>query len=289
MSIPDSMKFTITFPTENGFIGRECNNPDCKKYFKIHEATFRDEMYCPYCGDKFLKNELFSQEQLNYARKVAEQEALALLHKEISSMMKKTFSGTKGITYKPGTPYKKTMPIKPREKDVDSELQCPSCESKFQVYGIFGFCPVCRSENILLYDANWEIIKQEICNSDNKERALRHAYSDLVSTFESFCRKKADLNNIEKGRFQNLDHTRKNFKDAIGIDIYGSIEDAQIRKIKVLFEKRHLLEHNQGIISDRYKEQVPEDKCNIGEKVILSIEELDNGAKILKLMLDKLI
>lgn len=289
MSIPNSMTFSVSVPTENGFLGRECNNPECKKYFKIHTDSMKDEMYCPYCGVMFKKEELWSTDQIEYAKKVAQEEAMALIHKEFGDMLKKAFSGSKYITYKPGSPYQKKIFTPPKGKEVDSELNCPSCKSSFQVYGIFGYCPVCRSENLLLYDANWEIIKQEIANSENKERALRHAYADLVSTFESFCRKKAEKLSIEKGRFQNIEHTRKQFKEAANVDIYQGLSQNDIRKIKRVFEKRHIAEHNNGIISERYIEQIPEDKNLLGQKVELSIEELDFASKILKTMLDKLL
>ena len=164
MSIPDKLSFTISIPTDNGFLGRQCNNTDCMKYFKVHTDSMKTEIYCPYCGEKFNKEELWSADQLNYVKEVAKEEAFDFIQKEFSNMFKSAFSRSKYITFKEGAPHVKKIPNPPQEKVVDSELTCPECNSKFQVYGIFGFCPGCRSENILLYDANWEIIKQEISN-----------------------------------------------------------------------------------------------------------------------------
>ena len=138
-----------------------------------------------------------------------------------------------------------------------------------------------------MYDANWEIIKKEILASVNKESSIRHAYSDLVSTFESFCRKKAKLISIEKGRFQNIEHTRQLFKERLKIDLFQDLEQKDIRKIKRVFEKRNIAEHNAGIISKRYVEQIPEDVGLLGQKAELSIDELESASKILKVMLDK--
>jgi Zn finger protein HypA/HybF involved in hydrogenase expression len=289
MSIPDELSFTISIPTEEGFLGRECNNPECKKYFKVEADSIKDEMYCPYCGNKYKKEELWSKDQIEYAQEVAKEEAFALIQKEFSNMLKNAFSGSEYITFKEGTPYQKNIPSPPIGKKVDSELKCPMCNSRFQVNGIFGFCPVCHSENMLMYDANWAIIKQEIATSENKERALRHAYADLVSTFEAFCRKKALLFSIDKGRFQNIDHTRQQFKEILNIDILDGLSALEIRTIKRVFEKRNVAEHNEGIISQRYIEIIPEDKELLGKKAPLSIEELDGAARILKAIIDNLV
>ena len=289
MSLPSSMSFTVSIPSMDGFLGRECNNPACRKYFKIHINSMKDEMYCPYCGEIFGKDELWSSDQIEYAKNVAKEEVMELLHREISDMFKKAFSGSKYVTFKQGSPYQKKRVVPPVTKEVDTELTCPACKSVFQVYGIFGYCPVCRSENILLYDANWAIIKQEIRNDENHERALRHAYGDLVSTFESFCRKRAERLSIGKGRFQNIEHTRRQFKEHANIDIYSGLSQADIRTIRRVFEKRNVAEHNNGIINERYIEQIPEDRELLGTRAIMSIEELESAARILKTMLDKLL
>jgi hypothetical protein len=63
--------FTVTFPTEAGFIGRECNSSGCGRYFKVHEDSLRDHMYCPYCAEKFEKDQLYTKDQLEHAENQA--------------------------------------------------------------------------------------------------------------------------------------------------------------------------------------------------------------------------
>jgi hypothetical protein len=177
----------------------------------------------------------------------------------------------------------------PIERQVDSELMCPACQVKFQVDGIFGYCPGCRVENLRLYDANLDIIKRDIASSKTPERALRHAYTDLVATFETFCRKEARRRSIQYGRFQNLDHTCRLFKTEAGVNIFTALTMEQIRLLKRVFEKRHVHEHNEGIISERYVEQIPEDVELLGQRAQLSIEELEAAASILRVVLEQLV
>jgi hypothetical protein len=222
-------------------------------------------------------------------KRVLEHEVAPILQKEFSDMLRRAVSGSKYFSIKPARPISRPRPQPPAERPVDSELACPECQTIFQVDGIFGYCPGCRAENLRLYDANLEIIKREILSNTNPQRALRHAYNDLVSTFEIFCRKEASRWSIDRGRFQNLDHTRRLFKDNAGMDIFSDLTIAQIRLLKRVFEKRNVYEHNEGIISKRFVEQIPEDAGLLGQKALLSLEELEAAASVLRIVLERLV
>ena len=60
------MSYKISVPSTQGFWGRECRNPNCNLYFKIHEDSLRDKIYCPYCGELFDKDELNTRNQINF-------------------------------------------------------------------------------------------------------------------------------------------------------------------------------------------------------------------------------
>ena len=289
MALPDELKFTVSFPADQEFFGRECNNPDCQRYFKVHQDSIKPQMHCPYCGIDFPNDQLWTKDQRQYMKRVLEHEVAPILQKEFSDMLKRAFSGSKYFSVKPGRPVSRPRPQPPAERQVDSELTCPECQTKFQVDGIFGYCPGCRVENLRLYDANLEIIKREITSHTNPQRALRHAYNDLVSTFETFCRKEAKRRSVDRGRFQNLDHTRRLFKDNAGVDIFYDLSVDQIRLLKRTFEKRNVYEHNEGIINERYIEQIPEDTGLVGQQAHLSLEELNATASILRVVLESLV
>jgi len=289
MALPNELNFTVGFPTDEGFFGRECNNPTCRRYFKVQEDSIKPQMHCPYCGQDFPNDQLWTPDQLRYVKGEIAHEVMPMIEKELSDMLRRTFSGSKHIKYVPGTPGHYPRPQPPTERKVDSELACPDCHTRFQVDGIFGYCPGCRSENLRLYDANLTIIKREVDSSTNPERALRHAYADLVSTFETFCRKEANRLSIDRGRFQNLDHTRRLFRRSAGIDIFTALDVDGIRLLKRVFEKRHVHEHNEGVISQRYVDQIPEDAALLGQKAELTVQELEEAASILRRVLEQLV
>lgn len=291
----DSLTFRVSIPTDEGFVGRSCNNPNCKRYFKVHIDTIRTPMYCPYCGDSFPVDQLMTKNQVGYLREVAEEKARKLVFDECDQV----FGRLAGRYPRTDPVHFEHKPIRYREKairpsysedEVDSELVCPECGFRFQVYGIFGYCPGCRTENLLIYDANVGIIEQEITLSANPRRALRHAYSDLVSTFECFCAKKANMlgQQAKGGRFQSLSWTRKYFRKNLSIDVFASLDSKAWLTLRRVFGKRHACLHNKGQANEQYVRMVPEDRELLGKEVRMSIEDFRIATGLLREVLDTL-
>jgi hypothetical protein len=294
IEISNIIRFSISLPTRDGFLGRECNNPDCKRYFQVHKESILSEMFCPYCGIKFSNNQLWTEDQNTYTRAAATEKGKEYVFGEIDKMFGKLARQTSGnktvkFTHKPSNYRAKKVFPSYTERQVDSELICPDCNFRFQVYGIFGYCPGCRSENIKIYDANLEIIKQEVNSSKDPQRALRHAYADLVSTFESFCKKKAKQLNTENIRFQMLFEVRKLFKDHLGVDIFSGLSNDDLLALRRVFQKRHAYEHHQGIIEEKYIRMIPEDTHLLNQKAELSLDEFITASQALRYAFENLL
>jgi len=283
--------FKIEIPTDaDGFVGRACDAPGCKQYFKIYVPDHGDHLYCPYCGVQFSRNELFTSQQLKYAKKAAIEEARVYAIDEFQKMMKNAFRGSKHITYKPGSPPHK-RPVRPQyvEREVDAEFQCTECSIRFQVYGIFGYCPGCRCENLQIYDTNWANIKRKLDAEPDKDRQLRYAYGDLVSTFEVFCSRKAKRITQETGNFQVLFDARRFFKEHAGVDILANVTGTDLLALRRVYQKRHVCTHAGGEITDRYVKMIPEDAKLLGTQVVLTAQELDTAATAMRIALGELV
>lgn len=284
--------FLISIPSDkDGFVGRACDAPSCKQYFKIRVPDHRDDLYCPYCGIQFHKNQLITSDQLKHVRKAGLEEVRAYAIGEIEKMFKDAFRGSKNIKYTPGRRRPKRK-IRPHyvEREVDTEFECADCKVRFQVYGIFGYCPGCKCENLQIYDANWGNIKRKLsADESEKQRTLRHAYGDLVSTFEVFCTQRGKRLTTEKGNFQVLYDARKFFKKHAKVDILDGILTSDLLALRRLFQKRNVFIHAGGIITERYVRMIPEDKSLLGTKAVLSVEELETASKAMRNALGSLI
>lgn len=279
----NTLNFQISFPTDGGFWGRQCKQ--CGKYFKIDADKIKPELYCPYCGELQPNDNLWTMEQTQQATEIATSVGQRYIEDELEKMFKSTFRNSKFIKYTPG---RKTIPrtsvTRHLEKPVDSEIECPICKLKFQIYGIFGYCPSCREESLLIYETNLQIIIQEINSASDKTRALRHAYNDVVSTFEGYCKLVAKRSGLEDTNFQNLTSTKKLFKK-YQLDIYRDISESEKTTIKRVFEKRHAYQHAQGLITEKYIQNIPQDKKLLDTKAQLSVSELTEGIDVLKKIL----
>jgi len=222
--------------------------------------------------------------------RAAAEEAKAYAFDEIQKMFKNALRGSKNITYKPGhRPAKQPVVPTYKEREVDTELECCECNTQFQIYGIFGYCPGCKCENLQIYDTNWSIIKRGIDNSDDKNRQLRHAYSDLVSTFEMFCSRKAKKITSEPGKFQVLFDACKFFKTHANVDMLESLSQSALLSLRRVFQKRHVCIHAGGIINERYIKMIPEDAKLLGTDVVLTEKELEETATAMRIALGELV
>ncbi|MBZ5640250.1 MAG: hypothetical protein LAO51_16010 [Acidobacteriia bacterium] len=191
-----TLTFTVSIPTDAGFVGRRCASLECRRYFKLHQKSIRATLHCPYCGASAAASELLTDDQLSHVRRQAEEQAREHFFNQVDTEFSDLARKSRGNEHASFTHEHISYHARPviptySENSVDSELLCPECQCRFQVYGVFGYCPGCRTENQLIYDANLAILRREFSAKPGETRTLRHAYADLVSMFEFHCRRAA--------------------------------------------------------------------------------------------------
>lgn len=283
--------YSIGIPEREGFIGRKCTDAKCARYFKIHKGlSSNTKIICPYCGVEKPIDSTHTFQQIHYAQEVAKEELFEDLSKSFQGMLASSRSHNSsgwGISMSvQHTPYRKQFILPPKEKSVDSSFQCSECDSKFQVYGIFGYCPVCSYGDIKIYDANLSSIQRSLRDGVKQPRAIRTAYYDIVSVFENFCKKYLD--DVETSSFQDLRAVSSKFKER-GVDIYKNINQKDQLIFRRVFATRHVYMHNAGVIDRAYVRLVPEDKKMLGQKAQLSVQAFNQCAQILRVLVDNLL
>lgn len=290
----------ITFSAdEDGLIGRECPQPDCEGYFKIKFGTgIKDPDYercfCPYCGYAGKQGEFFTKEQVKYIKSIAMRHAQGIIEKEVRKWDRQLRSSTRKSFIKLSVDYKKShLPLAHyAEKEVETKLVCNNCTLEYAIYGKFAKCPDCGAANSLqILGANLSMIEKLLFQAESQtdrsfqEYLIQNALEDVVSSFDSFGKNTLALatKNTELAAvnisFQNIEKAREKVEKLFGFDMARGLSEDEWKSVVVLFQKRHVISHNDGIIDNPYI-QITGDRSAIpGRKVSVSIDEVKSALR----------
>lgn len=299
---------------EQGMIGRECNNPDCKKYFKVRPDTGiidNPVMFCPYCGYRGSPREFFTEEQIEYAKSIALRHVTDIIGQELKKIERHSF---KGPFFSMDIKIKSTpAPIRYYvEKQLQEDVICENCGCEYAIYGMFATCPDCGMHNLFqMFYKNLNLVKKQIELEDelykrfgNTDRTsidalmkdlspklVEDACENTVTTFEVFCK---EVYNRRKDRvvnpsmilsgnpFQSLDKTKDIFLSQFKLDVFLCLSAGEIDNLYLLFNKRHILTHNLGIIEQKFLKNTGLQKSILNHKVDISKKEVFSSLESLK-------
>lgn len=271
-------------PDEDGYIGRECPNPDCEGYFKIKPGTGVKgpaPCHCPYCGHTGDSNSFFTKEQIEYAKSVAFRHLSDTLHQGLKPLerdIRSTGSFGLGLSIKvtQGAP----VPIRRyREKNLETDIVCDQCGLGYAIYGVFGWCPDCGVRNSLqILMKNLELARKTLAlaaadEGDIAEVLIASALAGTVAGFDGFGRELCS-NGENKASFQNLERGRMRVQQEFGFDIADVVTEEEWRAAYRSFQKRHLIAHCMGVIDEEYVQKVCDPAAVVGRKVELSPDEV---------------
>ena len=280
---------------ENGFIGRECL--ECKKYFKLKPGTglATQHCHCPYCEYEGNSNTFWTPEQLEYAqsvgKKIAYNKFVEPLLDDLANSFKKLESSTKGrfiqikVTQKRDKPF---FPVKHySELELETLLTCENCKLEFAIYGVFSHCPDCNELNAFsIFKKSLEVSQkqfllfQQFPNDDEVTQSnLKFIIGNIISAFDGLGKElrkqySSKFPQRPKNLFQNIDELFKVFSNNFQVDLSKEIKDYEF--IRLMFQVRHIFEHNMGVIDSDFIKKIPSLSHLNGRKYSLKITEIEN-------------
>lgn len=284
-------KFSIPLrPDDDGMIGRECPNANCQpKYFKVspsHGGNLSSqpkdrELICPYCGETGSFQRFHTKEQLEWVKSLISRDVQLGIQDALQRSIKPVHSrgGFLSISVKftPGhvpnvRPY--------AEEKLKRTVQCDRCNGSYAVYGVSYHCPFCGHGNLLLHvKRSVEIIRsqleaEEVVKEKGGAEAVYHLYGncleDIVSLFEGFLKsaysmsmsKQHNKDQAEeriqaiKGNFQRLFDASRIFNRDLNIDIFSQITQEELDFLNTMFNKRHVITHNLGLVDEKFQSKI---------------------------------
>ncbi len=282
---------------EGGYLGRECPEEDCERYFKIVPGTGLDgedlPCHCAYCGYTAPHDHFRTQQQLSYARSVVKRKVVDAYRKDLKGlefdyMPKGDFGIGISMKLKPG----RRVPVhRYREHELETEVDCNNCTLRYAVFGVFAFCPDCRQHNSLqILEKNLDLVRRMVALADEAapeiaEKLLENALEDCVSAFDGFgrelCRvyagKASNEDVATRLSFQNLPNVREKIQEHFGFDLAAFVPQQTWQEVVILFQKRHLVAHKMGVVDDEYVRRTGADAV-VGRKVAITSVEVDRLA-----------
>ena len=286
--------FSISLPADaEGWLGRECPQDGCERYFKVTPGTGLKDIEtcrCPYCGHEGISNTFFTQAQIEHAHSVVKNQVVGALIKDLKSMEFSHRGGGIGLSLKVrGQP----PPVRGySEQDLETETVCEGCTLRYAIYGVFGYCPDCGAHNNLsILDANLRLVAKMLslaatAESDVAKSLVENALEDCVSAFdgwgravsEAFAAKTADPVKAGRVSFQNIRRAQDALKLHFGFDAEAVLGAEPVAALHRAFQKRHLLAHRMGVVDEDYLRQTADPEAREGRRVTISAPEVEATA-----------
>ena len=312
----DEYTMNISIPSDlDGRTARECPSNECSPgYFKVKGGTGitdgQEVVYCPYCRHTDEPSGFTTQEQIRYAKDLMIREA----HDGIEGMFKDALGlGSTGkkkfgdgflsmeMSLKPG---QKPVVRRPFDEEVRRDVICPNCNLDQSVYGLATWCSDCGVDIFLTHvAAELSVVNLMIEDVDRRRENLgvrvaakdiENCLEDTVSIFEAVLRvlvkrykRKEEITEEEIDRFfkkngnafQNINRSIDVFETKVGLPLLNDQSQQDIDQLAAIFEKRHPITHNLGVVDKKYIEKARNVEEE-GKEVLVSVNEVKHAIEL---------
>ena len=309
-------------PDLDGRTARACPSSDCSPaFFKLRNGTGlsgQASAFCPYCRHEAAPNDFATKRQRAYVQEVVKREAAMAAERMIRETLGMGHSGRRRLADGLMTLDLEIKPAhhprvwRPMEEVLKRDLVCPHCTLDHSVFGFAVWCPDC-GKDIFISHVRGEIAVVEtiLGDVDRREKDLGprvaahdigNALEDYVSIFEATLkiqlrRHLAALGTSEEKVeeiFRKIGSRMQSVKQAQeiiatycgGIMLFEASDDA-LARLTLLFEKRHPITHNLGVVDRKYLERVQESE-NEGKDIYLTKEEVLSAGPLMLAMFERL-
>lgn len=314
----EQMNGTITYsmpiePDAEGYLDKECPNENCLSKFKVFADDWAnlfsdDAVYCPFCGNEAPAKSWYTTEQIEQAKSQARDYVAAQIGQALSedarafnrSQPRNSFIKM-SMKYKGATSFV-NLPAFALDEMVQ-KIQCEKCGARYSVIGSAFYCPCCGNNSATLtFNNTIEKVRGKIKNLDairekvseiSKDDAARTCTSliessipDLVVAFQRLCEcvypSLPNAKPLKKNVFQRLSDGSDLWKEAIGEGYDDWLNDDEMNTIKICFQQRHLLQHQDGIVDSDYIDKSGDSTYQIGQHLILKEADVVKYANVVE-------
>lgn len=319
------MKDIINIPItilsdEKGYLDRECPNKNCLYNFKVLMEDWQnkvsdEEVHCPMCGHIDTSDKWWTQKQLDDMEEIASNWAMDYLFNEIGKTFKNLERETKNnkfvkFKYKPERKVSFINNPIGQSEEWELDIECEKCGTHYSVIGSAYFCPCCGYNSVeTVLDESLDTIKKMIDSIPKMKEMLSKNYGldksdtmcrimlegtlgEIVSAFQKFAEMKfrtISSTNVRVNDFQIIEKGSDLFKSACGKGYDEWLSNDELEIMNIYFQRRHLIEHNNGIVDQKYIDKSQDNTYFVGQRIVVKekdakklleiVMKLSNGLK----------
>ncbi len=309
------IKIPMTFQSdEKGYLDRQCPNRNCEFVFKINMEDWKEkihgDVHCPMCGYIASNEQWYTDEQIAVIRENARNYAVSMVQSMLNKSFSKLASSTRNnkyikIGYKPSKKISvRNNPIGQRE-EWNLDITCEKCGCRYSVIGSAYFCPCCgynsveqvfndsisRIEKMIeAQDFMLEKLTEQVGVDEASKMCrslLEGTLGDIVSAFQKFAKENLishstfDTSKIKVNDFQVVTKGSELYRSHLNKPYENCLSTEELAFMNILFQRRHILEHNEGIIDEKYIEKSGDKTYFLGQRVIVKKEDAQNLLRII--------
>jgi hypothetical protein len=300
-------------PDADGFIDRECPADDCKYHFKVNDSDwtllFKDEaVFCPRCGRPAASNKFATTAQVEAATEQAFQyfqgkvdSALTSSAEDFNRRQPKNSFITMRFSVSGTKPETAIVPIDAAETFI-SKLQCERCKARYAILGPAFFCPCCGHNNVeQTFDSSLDRIEATLSSlpeikahlsKTSKDQAaalcqslVEKSLTDCVVAFQRLSDVLYERKSGAKAppnSFQRLDKGEQFWRAMIGKSYSDWLPPLQLARLNLLFQRRHLLQHTEGIVDQMYLNKTADLSYSIGQRIVVAESDVSELVGLIK-------
>lgn len=304
-----------------GYLDKECPSDACRFQFKIHgedwtELVSDEQVFCPLCGHAASSGSWWTQEQIADAEK----QAIRHFQGRINDAMRRDaqrfnrkqprkglirmsmeVKGTRG--------QRAVIPIPGREP-LELRITCDQCRARSAVVGSAFFCPACgHSSAVRVFDDSLRKARLKVDASDLVRRQYRDmgarddgemlsrslletALVDCVVSFQRFCEQlylsHPGTERLRPNVFQRLNDGSELWREVLGQGYDDWVSEVELSDLNVLFQRRHLLQHTEGMVDERYLRKSADKTYRVGQRIVVSRADVERIADLVETLAHEL-
>jgi hypothetical protein len=310
-------EMSIPLPSDaDGRTARECPSSDCSPgYFKVKNGTGITEnhtaAYCPYCRFSTSPGKFFTTRQLDYAKAVMKREAIGGIEAAVKDALDMGGSGRRTIVdglikVELSLISSNPPPVqKPFEQILQRVVVCPDCGLDHALFGLATWCHDCGADIFLTHvEAELAVVGTMLMDVSRRSeqlgkriaaRDIENCLEDVISIYEAVLRamlvrqltgtgKTSDeihgiLKDCVRNKLQNIWLSQQVFQELVTIDIFETVSPQQTETLRQIFEKRHPITHNLGVMDKKYLQRVRSAERE-GHEVLVNLDEVNAAVSI---------